>query len=161
MTIQSADFKHYKTLNNLGGPITATLLSSGVLHNLFDAFTSQEAADGAVEFACVYLENGNATDTMTTLKQWIQANTPSGTTAIRIGLGASGVNGVETAIGNKNTPPNGVVFSSAANEAAAVNFPNLAPGDHHAYWVEWTLGAGTAAIALDNAVIRTKSDTPV
>ena len=52
-----------------------------------DNVSSGEASAGDTEYRCVYVKNNHGSLTLTSPKVWIQANTPSGGTAVEISLG--------------------------------------------------------------------------
>ncbi|MBO9492073.1 hypothetical protein J7384_17055 [Endozoicomonas sp. G2_1] len=160
MAISASEIKYFKTTNNLGGAITSSEISSGSLENIFPNFTSAEAAAGIVKYACIYVRNTNTSDTLTSVKHWIATQTPSPTTSVEVGLGTAAANASEQVISNITTAPTGVTFSTAANEANSLPLPDLAPDAYKSIWIKWTVNTGTAAIAVDNAVLTTKGDTP-
>lgn len=153
-----AAIKHYKAASNLGGAISANEVVTASLGELFTNTTSQEAIDGKTEYVCIYIKN-TGDSLAEVVKQWILSNTPSTDTEDAIGLGSSGVNGVEQEIANKNAAPVGVAFSAAANEAACLNFPDLDIGKFHALWIKRVTQPNASSIAVDNSVFRTKVDT--
>lgn len=160
MGILTSELKFYKSTSNLGGAKTANEVSSGVLHDIFPAVTSAEAAAGIVRYACIYTENTNGTDTLTTAKTWLSSNTISASTHVQLGLGTSGLNGTEQTVANITTAPVGVTFDDAEDEANSLSLPDLPPGGHHALWIKWTVNAGAPAIGNDSATVVTKGDTP-
>jgi len=54
--------------------------------SIFDNVSSGEASAGDMEYRCVYVKNHHGSLTLTSPKIWIQANTPSGDTAVEISL---------------------------------------------------------------------------
>ena len=143
---------------SLGGVKSSTAASSTV-DQLFDAVSAAEALAGTVEYRCIYLHNANATDTMTSARVWVSANTPLAGTTLDIGVGTAAVNGTEQTIANESTAPTGVSWSTAANEGAALSIGNIPAGQHKAVWVRRTISAAAAANNLDNVVLRVKGDT--
>ncbi len=137
-----------------GAASTTTDAPAGI----FDDVSSAEAVSGDTEYRCVYVKNTHATLTALATKIWIQANTPSADTAVELALGASAVNGTETAVANENTAPSGPTFSTPANEAGALTIGDLAPGAHKAVWIKRIVNAGAAA-ANDSFTLRVKCDT--
>lgn len=160
MPILNTDIKYFKTADNLGGAITATLVVSATLENLFSNISSAEAKDGVTKYACLYVKNTHASFTWSAVKQWILQNTPSNDTEVFLGLGVSGVDGEEPTIADELTAPAGVIFGSPEDEATANDLPNLAKAEYHGFWVKLVVSPNAAAIALDNWKIRTKGDTP-
>lgn len=139
---------------SLGGAKSSTDAPAGV----FDNVSSSEASAGDTEYRCIYVHNAHATLTMQGAKLWIQANTPSSATAVRVAVGSSAVNGTEQTVANEGTAPTGVTFSTAANEGAAVTLGDIPPGQHRAVWIERVVDAG-ATVASDSFTLRTKCDT--
>lgn len=142
----------------LGGVISSTVVGSAV-HNLFDQVGSAETAAGDTEYRCFYVRNSHGTLTLQSAKIWIQSNTPSADTAVRIALGTSAVNGTEQTIASEITAPTGVTWSTAVNEGAALSIGDIPAGQHKAIWVERVITAGAAAYNDDQATIRVKGDT--
>lgn len=139
---------------SLGGVISSTDAGSSI----FDNVSSGEASAGDTEYRCVYVKNNHGSLTLTSPKVWIQANTPSGDTAVEISLGTSAVNGTEQTVADENTSPSGTSFSSAANEGAGLSLGDLAPGATKAVWIKRVVSAAAAA-ANDSFTLRVKGDT--
>jgi hypothetical protein len=157
--IQPTDIKFYESTGNLGGAITATEIVTATMNNMFRNITSAEAATGITLFGVLYVKqtstyNGSAT------KVWIQSNTPSPATALTIGLGSAGVNSTEPSIGSDTTPPTGITFVTAIDEANSLTAPDLAAGDYIAIHVKYVVDPAAPAINLDNMVLRVKMDSP-
>jgi len=139
---------------SLGGAKSSTEASSA----LFDNVSSGEASAGDTEYRCIYVHNAHGTLTMLGTKIWIQANTPSGDTAMEISAGTSAINGTEQTVADENTSPAGTSFSSAANEGAAISLGDIPAGQHKAVWIKRIVSAAAAA-AADTANFRVKCDT--
>lgn len=139
---------------SLGGAKSSTEASA----SLFDNVDSSEAAAGDIEYRCFYVHNAHATLTMLNAKAWIQTNTPSGDTALAMGLGTSALNGTEQTVAGEGNAPAGVTFSAAADEAGSIALGDIAPGGHRAVWVRRTVTAAAAAFS-DSATLRVKCDT--
>lgn len=143
---------------SLGGVISTTEMGTGV-HNLFDQVSSAESSAGDTEYRCFYVKNTHATLTMQVAVAWIESNTPSTGTAVRIALGTSAVNATEQTIGSESTEPTGVTWSSAATEGAALSIGDIPAGQTKAIWVERVVSAGAGAYNDDQCTIRIKCDT--
>lgn len=139
---------------SLGGAKSSTDVPAGI----FDDVSSAEASAGAVEYRCVYVHNNHGTLSLLGAKLWIQANTPSGDTDIAVGLGASGLNGAETAVANETSAPAGVSFSTPSAFASGLSLGDLPSGQHFAVWVRRTVTAGAAATS-DSFTLRVQGDT--
>lgn len=139
---------------SLGGVKSSTAWTS----TLFDDVSSAEATAGSVEYRCFYIHNDNATLTLIAPKVWIQANTPSATTTVAIGLGSSAQGGTEQTVANETTAPSAVSFSEPADFAGGISLGDIPAGGHRAVWIRRTVNAGTAAVA-DSFTLRVQGDT--
>jgi len=144
---------------SLGGVISTTEVIDATIANLYDNVSSSEALAGDVEYRCVYVKNTHATLTLQTAKVFIQTNTPSADTAVRIGLGTAAINATEQTVVNESTAPIGVTFATAINEGAALLIGDLVPGAQKALWYERTVIAGAAAYNADSVIVQLKGDT--
>ena len=139
---------------SLGGEISATEYVSGTLNGLFDRVESNEAVLGDVEFRCVYIKNTHLDRTLLGAKVWIEAGTPSNTTAISISVGAGGTNGEEILIPDENIFPTTQTFETILEEPVSANIGDLGPGDYIALWVRYFIAPDTVTTANDIAIIR-------
>lgn len=165
MPIVAADIKEYRStfsasgIDSLGGAITATEITDNTTHNIWDVVSSAESSSGDTEYRCIYVKNTHASLTLQAAKIWINTNTPSADTAVRIALGTSAVNGTEQTIANENTAPSGVTWSTAANEGAALSIGNIPNGQHKAIWIERVVNSSAAAATDDSYVLSYAGDT--
>ena len=125
---------------------------------IFDGVASEDAAAGDIEYRCVYIHNAHATLAMLAPKIWIEANTPSASTTVAIGLGTSAVNATEQTVANENAAPSGVSFSEPTNFAGGVPLIDIPAGQSRAVWIKRTVTAG-ATVAADSFTLRTQCDT--
>jgi len=142
----------------LGGSKSSNAASTSV-DALFDPVTAAQAAAGSVEYRCVYVHNANATDLMTALRAWIDANTPLAGTTLDIGVGTSAVNGTEQTIANEGTAPTGVTFSAPSDAASGLALGNIPAGQHRALWLRRTVTAGAGASANDTFTLGFDAET--
>lgn len=138
----------------LGGIKSSTAWTT----KLFDDVSSAEATAGSVEYRCFYVHNANAALTLIAPKVWIQANTPSATTTVAIGLGSSVQGGTEQTVANETTAPSSVTFSEPTNFATGIVLGDIPAAGSRAVWIRRTINAGTAAVA-DSFTIRVEGDT--
>lgn len=138
----------------LGGIKSSTAWTT----TLFDDVSSAEATEGSVEYRCFYVHNANETLTLIAPKVWIQANTPSATTTVAIGLGSSAQGGTEQTVANEITAPSAVTFTAPADFDSGITLGDIPADGHRAVWIRRTVNAGTAAIA-DSFTIRVQGDT--
>jgi hypothetical protein len=144
---------------SLGGAKSSTALTDNTTHNLWDVVSSAESSAGDTEYRCIYVHNNHGSLTLQSAKVWINTNTPSADTAIRIALGTSAVNGTEQTIANESTAPTGVTWSTAANEGAALSIGNIPAGQHKAIWIERVISAAASAANDDSYVLSYAGDT--
>lgn len=147
MPILNTEMKTYKTLNGLGGAITATESVSGQSDNLVDTFDDTETADGKVIYACAYIKNTNATLQASNVRFFIDTETVHAGVNVEVGLGAAAVNGTEQTIADEESAPNtpAINFVEADGAANALVMGDLPAEGHRAFWVKITVAAGTAA----------------
>lgn len=139
---------------SLGGAKSSAAMPA----DLFDDVSSAEASAGDVEYRCIYIHNNHGSLTLQAPRIFIQANTPSATTTVAIGLGTSAQGGTEQTVADESTAPAGVSFSEPADFAAGIALGDIPPGGHRAVWVRRTITAGTAA-ANDSFTLRVTGDT--
>ena len=102
---------------SLGRYVSTTGITSGALHNVFDAVTAAENAANDVEYRCIAVLNTDATDTWGSVTAWVSAQVAGGAT-MAIGLDPAGVvntNSVSAqgaVVPNESTAPDGVSFSA-------------------------------------------------
>lgn len=178
MAVLATDLKFFKSsasstdtgntggglVSSLGGAISSTELTSGQLHDLFDAVTAAEASTGRVEYRCIYVANQNATpQTLYDAKIFIATNTASGDSEIEIGLDPSPV-GSDSTISLTNEQDTddkllAVTFSPAADFANGLSIGDIpGNGGKKAIWIKRTINAAAAA-ASESAVLQIQGDT--
>jgi hypothetical protein len=124
---------------------------------LFDTVSGAESAAGDTEYRCIYVHNNHGSLELTNPVVWIQSNTPGN--RISIGIGASAVNGTETATADESTAPGGgVTFSQPANLGAGLALGSIPAGQHKAVWVRRVVAAAAAA-NNDSVTLRVSGDT--
>lgn len=143
---------------SIGGAKSANAFSATV-DQLFDPVTAAQAAAGLVEYRCLYVHNGNATDALINARLWISSQTPLAGTVLAIGLGAAAINATETAIANEATAPAGVTFSEPASAAAGLALGSIPAGQHKAIWLRRTVTAGSGASASDPWTLGLDAET--
>lgn len=139
---------------SLGGVKSSTAMPTSV----FDDVSSAEASAGDIEYRCIYIHNNHGSLTLQAPKIFIQANTPSATTTVAIGLGTSAQGGTEQTVADESTAPSGVSFSEPEDFASGIALGDIPPAGHRAVWIRRTITAGTAA-ANDGFTLRVTGDT--
>jgi hypothetical protein len=137
--------------NSIGGAVSSNIVPP----NLFYDVPAADSVTGRVQYRCIYVYNTNPTLTLENAVAWLQAN---GGGTLAIGRGVATVDNVETAVGNENTAPAGVTFSTAPNEGAAISLGSIPSGRGKSVWIRRTIGPGAAATAI-TATVRVKGET--
>lgn len=140
---------------SLGGVKSST---DAVGSTIFDAVSGAESSAGDVEYRCEYVHNAHPSLALENAVAFMQANTPSATTTVEIGIGTSAINGIEQTVADESTAPAGVTFVAAASKAAGIALGSIPAGQHRAIWLRRTVVAGTAA-ASDTFTVRAEGDT--
>ena len=159
MPIVSSEIKYYKTLNNLGGAITADLITAGLVHDIFPKVTSDQALLGASQFACIYVKNENISLILENALLYLLTNTPLVTTEIKFGIGTASIGGVEQVIANDTTEPVGVTFTELVGSINGLILGNIPTGSHAAIWLNRLIDSDTPATTEDEATIVVDGDT--
>lgn len=163
MPIVNADIDYFHSAGgpalSIGGAISATEVTDATLHNMFDIVSSTESTDGHTDYRCEYVKNSHGTLTLQSAVVWIQTITPSTDTVCAIGLGSSGVNGIEQTIADELTPPVGVTFTSPTTEGAGLSIGDIPAGQHMAIWIRRIISSNAGAYNADGVVLRAKGDT--
>ena len=154
MPIQPAEMQFRRAgASGLGGAKSATAVDPAAL---FPLVSNAEHASGITRYRCFYVNNGNASLTLDSALAWLKANTPYSATVMSLGLGTSGVGGVEQTIATETTAPVGVAFVAAATAGAGIALGNLAPGQHRALWARLVVSPGPAPSnqIADSAIVQ-------
>ena len=125
---------------------------------IFDAVSGAESAAGDIEYRILYIQNAHATLSLDNAVAWLQANTPSATTTVDIGLGTSALNGTEQTIADESTAPAGVTFIAASSKGAGIALGSIPAGQHRAIHLRRTINAGTVAVN-DTFTVRAEGET--
>lgn len=118
-----------------GADDTQVVAIANQTNKLFDNITRAESVAGDTEYRCFYIKNSHASDSMTSVKLWIDIDTP-GADALSIGLDPVGKNGTATTIATEGNAPSGVTFSEPMTEVSGLDLGTLATGDYYAVWVK-------------------------
>jgi hypothetical protein len=148
---------------SLGDQVSTTNISGTSLNNIFDDVTGDENAASDVEYRCVFILNGHATLTLTSVKLWIASETAGGASlAFGADPTAASAKGAATAqavaVATEQDAPAGVTFSAPTTKAAGISLGDIGPGQVKAFWLRRT-AANSAAINLDGATWQVQGDT--
>jgi len=141
----------------LGGAISSVELVDDTINNLFALAPASEANAGSVKYRAVFIKNTHGTLTLTAPKVYIDANSTSATTNVKIALADETGSPIET-VGDEDTAPTGPSFSNADGYANGLSLGDLAPGETKAIWLEYTIDALTEAVN-DELTIGVKGET--
>jgi len=131
---------------------TDTLTLTTRTNALCEDFSKAEALAGHTDYHCFYVKNTHAIDSITSLKMWINSDTPGADT---LALGLAPVPALASSIASQTTAPASVAFSSPIAEAAGLELGPIAAGGVYAVWLRRVLPAATTArIARDISAIR-------
>lgn len=176
MAIIASELKYFKSVHessdsnntlgdditSLGGAITATELSSGTMHDLFDAVPSTEATSGRTEYRCIYVRNTNASQTLYAAKAYIATNTASPDSTFEIALDPAGINADSTILLADELDTgallSGLSFVPAADFANGIVIGDMAATEYHAVWVKRIINPGAAA-AAEVCTLALRGDT--
>lgn len=148
---------------SLGGYMSRSVWTGGVLHDLFAAVTGDENAALVSEYRCLYLINKHATLTWTAPVLWLTAQTAGGAN-YAIGVDAIVARPLATSqlqatiVPDVNTPPANVAFSAPVTKETGLAVGSIPPGHGRAVWFRRTT-ANSAAAAADGASVRAEGDT--
>lgn len=136
---------------SLGGGRSSTEVTfSPILNNLFDNVTPEQSLAGEVEYRCIFLQNDHATDSISSVKIWVQSNTPNANTTIAIGLDPAGKNAAADTISPSTEAPSGVTFSTPTDYAGGLAIGTMNAQDVYPVWIRRTTTAGASASSNDN-----------
>ena len=150
---------------SLGGAMSTVgggLITSGVLHNLFDVIAGAEAAGAQVDnYRCIYVRNKHSTDNWQAPRIWVKTPSSSADTELAIAVGGEGVGGTAETVANEITAPSGELFSAPATKETALIVSDVGPAGFFPLWIRRRKNAAAAATASDTATLRVESGDPV
>lgn len=144
---------------SLGGVMSSTGITDGVVENLFDNITPDEASAGDTEYRAIDIYNsGDATATSVAL--YISSETPSAGTQIDLGVETSNSPHASDAalptIPDESTEPTDgtapVAFTHATS-ASKISLVDIPAGEATRIWIRRTVAASTTNLSGDNATI--------
>lgn len=147
---------------SLGGAMSTAgggVITSGVLHNLFDQVSGDQAAAGHVDYRGIYIRNTHATLTWETVVAWLSDLTDGADTELDIAVADEAVNVAMETIANETTAPSGPVFSRPTSKGAGLALGNIPAGQFRGLWIRRTVDAGAAPANADSATLAVAGDT--
>ena len=144
----------------LGGVQSNTQVTDNVDNNLFEDVTGAEASSGNTDYKGIYVRNAHGSLTLQNAVIWIESNTTSGDTAVRIALDLAGKNATMDTIVDKDTEPSPVpTWSTAANKGAGLTLGDMAFSENFGIWVERVVSAAASAVNGDTFQLKVEGDT--
>lgn len=149
---------------NLGGYCTAGAIADATLDNLFPDATGIENAEGNSDYQCYFLHNNHATLDASQGYLYVATDVSGGTTDA-VGLDLIGITQVGVAtpqaqtIASKNTPPVGVIFTTATVANQGLVIGTLPHGYCIGIWIRRTATNGPAVVN-DTFAIGTQFVSP-
>jgi len=137
---------------------TVAITTTG--NEIFDDVELAEAANGAIQYRCLYIKNTHATEDLVRVGVYIPRDTPGvDTLAVAIdtdaGVGDGVTTGVAATVINEDDPSNlisGLSFTETSDvESAVEEALTITPGDSVPIWIRRTIPAGVSLDELDNA----------
>lgn len=150
-------------VSSLGKYVSTTVITSGVLQNLFPTLTGDENNTSAVNYLCVFVHNSHSTLTLIGPKAWL-TNKTAAATLIDIGVDTTVASIISASaaqalsVATITTAPGGVTFSAPISKSAGISLGDIGPGQCKAIWVRRT-AQNTGALAVDSVVLRIQGDT--
>lgn len=158
MAVLPTDLKFYESLetDSLGGGISTFVVPTG-LNLFYDDVDYDEALAGSTSYRCFYVTNESATDTYTGAGIYIATRSPSLSTNCELGLGTSGLNGVEQVITAEEIAPVSVNFF-ATSVGTPLVIGDLAAGEHYPIWIKRIVAPEAEGASNDYVVIGLTGD---
>ena len=147
------------SLGGAMGTAAGAIVTTDVLNNSFNDFTSAEAAVTEDFYRGKFYDNEHATLQLTNPFMWISSQTSSGDTDVAIALAAQGKNlAIEGPLATELIVPATVTFTAPASKGAGIAFPSLDAGDNQGWWLRYQITAPAAA-ALDTMTLAFEGDS--
>jgi len=145
---------------SLGGVMSSTELQDGVLNNLYDNVSPEEASSGITDYRALDVYNaGDATSTSVSI--FLSSETPSSDTSIDLGYDSANSPHASDAslptIADETTEPtdgtNPISFSHYTS-STKLSLPDIPAGQAVRIWVKRIVTAGATNMSGDNFTIR-------
>lgn len=136
---------------SLGGSASNTPVL-GTVNSLFADLSSEEAANGKVDYRCFYVYNESSTEYLYNATAHIETQTSGGST-VKIGVSVNPIDTIAPLIATETTPPSGVYFfdSGSSNK---ITLGTLGPGQSVPVWLMRTTPANTDFKESDSFVLK-------
>lgn len=161
MSVQNSDIKFYHSqTKRLGGNINLlNAVTPNQLHELVDKIQAVEAVNGNTDYACFYVRNNSATDTLKGAVIAVKLQPAGGNVVINLGAGTSAINGSEPVVANDGIAPAGVSFASTATSNAGIVLGDLPPLGHKAVWIKRVTAQNTPSASNVPFILNVLGET--
>lgn len=146
----------------LGGAISTDAggsLDNAVLHDLWDAVSSAEAAAGDTEYRGIYIRNDHATLPLTTARIYFTTAADD----LDVALADEAMDVAMEIIANESTAPVGPVFSHPVTYATGLDLSASltggTPGSFKGVWVRRVIPGAAGAESAHSETIKVEGDT--
>jgi hypothetical protein len=158
MPVVASDLGFFESIDadSLGGAITTLQVPVG-LNLFYDDVDLAEALTGSTAYRCFYVHNTNLVDTLTAAEIYISVRTPNPSTSCELGLGTSGLNGIEQSIVSENIAPVGVVFLPTSDGSPLV-IGNLGPDEFYPIWIKRIVNSDAQGYASDSVIVQIRGE---
>ena len=148
---------------SLGKYISTTAIPDTTLNALFDDISGAENAAGTVDYRCVFIHNGNASNALENAVVYLSAEVAGGAN-IAVGADTTAASAIGSAsaqaltIASETTAPAGVTFSSPTTSGTGVSLGTIPVGQCKAFWVRRT-ATNSAALSNDGVTLAVTGNT--
>jgi hypothetical protein len=129
------------------------LALTDALETIFPDVTQAKAGAGAMDYRCIYIRNGNGSETISLLNLWV-GKEYSGEQSIAFAVDTNGVGGTAVTIADSEDTGDvvsGLTFVQPTTEATALQITNIGPGVAVPIWLRRTVQAQVkTAVASDS-----------
>lgn len=148
---------------NLGGAIDGarTEISDATIHAFWSKIDQTRATAGGIRFRCFYIYNSHDSLAAINPVLYVSQQTASPNDEIMIGLGSSGLNGVEQTIANEFTTPANVNFVSGVTRTTGLVLGTaIPPLGYYPIWVQQTIQPNAETYPYDTYKLRLEIQDP-
>jgi hypothetical protein len=146
---------------SLGGTMSTTTISSGVINNLFDDVSAAEAAAGDQEFRGIFLYNTNSSLTLSNARVWISASSTAPGDEVYIATDTCGQQSASeqtmSTIADESTEPTAIEGWIAYE--ATLSLGSIYPTSSYPLWIQRSVSTGAASEANDTFTIAWDGET--
>lgn len=148
---------------SLGGYLSKTVWSGGVVHDLFGPVGGSQNAAQGVDYRCVFVVNKHTSLPWTGVVVWLSDVVDNGT-EVAVGVDPTAASALTATARQARTaasvyaPPQDVVFGGPTTAGAGLAVGDIPSGHCKALWVR-RAAFNSAAVSGDGATINLQGDT--